>query len=139
MRRRRARPQEEYDTVAEDPSDTARVLAFPGSGPENPEAALGRSQMRGVIEAAVAELPSDLRLVFLLRESEGMTVLAIACDLRLNPITVKTRLFRARRHLRATLEARLRGGFEAVFPFDGARCARMVDRVVMRLKAERRL
>jgi RNA polymerase sigma-70 factor (ECF subfamily) len=68
-----------------------------------------------------------------------MTVLAIARDLRLNPITIKTRLFRARRHLRATLEARLRGGFEAVFPFDGARCARMVDRVVMRLKAERRL
>lgn len=129
MRRRRARPQEEYDTVAEDRSDTARVLAFPGGGLENPEAALGRSQMRGLIEAAVADLPSDLRLVFLLREAEGMPVLAIARDLRLNPITVKTRLFRARRHLRATLEARLRGGFEAVFPFDGARCAGMADRV----------
>lgn len=36
--------------------------------------------------------------------------------------------------LRAALEARLRGGFEAVFPFDGARCARMADRVVAGLR-----
>jgi RNA polymerase sigma-70 factor (ECF subfamily) len=68
-----------------------------------------------------------------------MSILAIARDLRLNPITVKTRLFRARRQLRAALEARLRGGFEAVFPFDGARCAGMADGVVKGLKAEGRL
>lgn len=87
-----------------------------------------------MIEAAVGKLPPDLRLVFLLREGEGMSVLAIARDLSLNPITVKTRLFRARRRLRAALEARMRGGFEAIFPFDGARCARMADWVVAVLK-----
>ena len=134
MRRRQARPQEEYDTVAEDQADVGRVLAFPGAGAEGAEEALGRSQLRGLIEAAVGELPSELRLVFLLREAEGMSVLAIARDLRLNPITVKTRLFRARRHLRAALETRLRGGFEAVFPFDGARCAGMADKVVEGLR-----
>ena len=139
MRRRRARPQEEYDTVVEDRQDDARVLAFPGGGVEGPEAALGRSQLRGVIEAAVGELQPELRLVFLLREAEGMSILAISRDLRLNPITVKTRLFRARRQLRATLEARMRGGFEAAFPFDGARCAGMADRVLARLKTEGRL
>jgi RNA polymerase sigma-70 factor (ECF subfamily) len=139
MRRRRARPQEEYDTVAEDQATIGRVLTFPGGGTEGPEAALGRSQLRGLIEAAVGELPAELRLVFLLREAEGMSVLAIARDLRLNPITVKTRLFRARRHLRAALETRLRGGFEAVFPFDGARCAGMADKVVEGLKQLGRL
>lgn len=132
MRRRRARPLEEYDTVSEEVNDTARVFVFPGT--EGTEAALGRSQLRGAIEAAVAELPPELRLVFLLREAEGLSTLAIARDLRLNPITVKTRLFRARRRLRAALEARLRGGFEAVFPFDGARCSSMADRVVAELK-----
>jgi RNA polymerase sigma-70 factor (ECF subfamily) len=134
MRRRRARPQEEYDTVTETEREAPRVLAFPGAEPVPPEVALGRSQLRGFLEAAVGELPPDLRLVFLLREAEGLSVLGIARDLGLNPITVKTRLFRARRHLRATLEARMRGGFEAAFPFDGARCAHMAQRVVTDLR-----
>jgi RNA polymerase sigma-70 factor (ECF subfamily) len=135
MRRRGARVMEEYDTVAEDRTAEGRVLAFPGQRAEGPEAELGRAQLRGLLERAVSGLPSDLRLVFLLREAEGLSVLAIARDLRLNPITVKTRLFRARRHLRATLEAQMRGGFEAVFPFDGARCSGMADRVMAELRS----
>jgi RNA polymerase sigma-70 factor (ECF subfamily) len=134
MQRRRTRPHEEYDTVAERDVDDRQVVAFPGGGHLGPEAALGRTQTRGLLEAAVSELPPELRLVFLLREAEGMSIVAIARDLQLNPITVKTRLFRARRHLRATLEARLRGGFEAAFPFDGARCSGMADRVVADLR-----
>ena len=135
VQRRRTHRHEEYDTVAEKEIDEPQVVAFPGAGPPGPEAALGRAQTRGFLEAAVAELPPELRLVFLLREAEGLSVLAIARDLRLNPITVKTRLFRARRHLRATLEAQMRGGFEAVFPFDGARCSGMADRVVAGLRS----
>ena len=136
MHKRRSRPHEEYDTVAEDRAGERRVLAFPGAGLDEPEAALGRSQLRKVLEAVVSELPTELRLVFLLREAEGLSVTTIAQDLQLNPITVKTRLFRARRRLRASLEARLQGGFEAVFPFDGARCAGMAERVVVRLRAK---
>ena len=136
MRRRQARPQEEYDTVTETEREAPRILAFPEAEPVNPEAVLGRSQLRGLLEAAVGELPPDLRLVFLLREAEGLGVLIIGRDLGLNPTTVKTRLFRARRHLRATLEARMRGGFEAAFPFDGARCAQMAERVVADLRTK---
>lgn len=137
MQRRRTRRHEEYDTVAEKDIDDAQVVAFPGGGPPGPEAALGRAQTRGFLEAAVSDLPPELRLVFLLREAEGMSVLAIARDLRLNPITVKTRLFRARRRLRSALEAHLHGGFDAVFPFDGARCANMADRVVEAMRRNR--
>jgi RNA polymerase sigma-70 factor, ECF subfamily len=68
--------------------------------------------------------------VFVLSETEGMTQKEIARDLELNPITVKTRLFRARRWLRQDLERRVKGGFDAIYPFDGARCANMADRVV---------
>jgi RNA polymerase sigma-70 factor, ECF subfamily len=74
-----------------------------------------------------------------MREAEDMSVLAIARDLSLNPVTVKTRLFRGRRRLRKVLEERLSGGFDAVFPFGGARCAGMADRVVRRLKADGRV
>lgn len=130
MQQRRARPHESYDTVTEDTADPANVLSFPGTGSERPEAALGRAQMRALMERTVAALPSEMRLPFLMHEVEGVPVRQIAADLSLNPITVKTRLFRARRRLRAALEAELRGGFDAVFPFDGARCAGMADRVV---------
>ena len=139
MQVRRERPQEEYDTVAEDDTIGSRVLTFPGQQPDRPDAALGRVQMRGLLEEAVSALPSNLRLPFLMHEAEGMSVLAIARDLSLNPVTVKTRLFRARRRLRKVLEQRLQGGFDAVFPFEGARCAGMADRVVGRLKADGRM
>lgn len=134
MRARRSRPEEDYDTVSEGDAPGRRVLPFPGQSPDRPEDAVGRAQMRGLLEEAVAELPPDLRLPFVLRETEGMSVLAIARDLSLNPLTVKTRLFRARRRLRAALEARIRGGFDAIFPFDGARCAGMAERVVAKLR-----
>jgi len=133
MRRRAARPSEPYDTVNEAGGGQGKIIGFPGAGPDTPEAELGRTEVRHLLEAAVAELPQDLRLVFMLREVEGLSILTIAADLMLNPVTVKTRLFRARRRLRRSLDARLSGGFEALFPFDGARCRRMADRVVSRL------
>lgn len=134
MRARRARPQEEYDTVNETRDPTETILPFPSSRSDQPEAILAQHQVRALLERAVAELPSDLRLVFLMREAEGMSTLAIARDLSLNPITVKTRLFRARQRLRRMIEQRLRGGFDAIFPFDGARCNAMADRVVAALR-----
>lgn len=133
MDRRRVRPQEEYDTVSEDQNASDSILAFPGQPPNRPEASLGRAQVRGFLESAVAHLPPDLRLPFLMREAENMSILAIARDLSLNPITVKTRLFRARRRLRIALEERIQGGFDAIFPFDGERCADMANRVVAEL------
>ena len=135
MQIRSARPQEAYDTVAEDHNPTDSILAFPGQHPDRPDAALGRAQMRALLEDAVALLPPDLRLPFLMREAENMSILAIARALSLNPVTVKTRLFRARRRLRAAVETRIQGGFDAIFPFDGARCVGMADRVVAGLKA----
>ncbi|WP_170407625.1 RNA polymerase sigma factor [Ruegeria arenilitoris] len=133
MQRRRARTSEEYNTV--DESSSPRVITFPGQCSELPDAMLGRAQLRDILETAVSELPPNLRLPFLLREAEDMSILAIASELQINPITVKTRLFRARRRLRTIIEHRVRGGFEAIFPFGGNRCANMADRVVARLHA----
>lgn len=130
MRKRRARPEEEYDTVTEE--NNGNILRFVG-GIETPEANFGRTQISGILEVAVAGLTPELRLPFLLHEVEGMKIRDIARDLSLNSITVKTRLFRARRQLRAALEERLQGGFGSIFPFDGARCAHMADTVIARL------
>lgn len=136
MRTRRVRPEEEYDTVTEE--NNGNILKFV-SGSETPEANFGRIQVSAILEVAVADLSPDLRLAFVLHEVEGMKIRDIARDLSLNPITVKTRLFRARRQLRAALEQRLKGGFGSVFPFDGARCAHMADKVIGHLKSSQGL
>lgn len=133
MRGRGARTHEEYDTVTESNGMEDTVLAFPGGGAMRPDAALGQRQARALLEHAIDDLPPELRVVFLMREAEGMSTIAIARDLSLNPVTVKTRLFRARQRLRKAIEKHLRGGFDAVFPFGGARCAAMADRVVAKL------
>ncbi|AZT83424.1 RNA polymerase sigma factor [Marinobacter sp. NP-4(2019)] len=130
MRLRKVRPTEEYDSVNEPLDPGVSVVAFPGSRVSSPESEHGRAQFREFLESAVSQLPGHLRLTFVLREAEGMSVAAIAEDLGISAVTVKTRLFRARRHLKRILEARIKGGFDSVFPFDGVRCARMADSVV---------
>jgi len=57
----------------------------------------------------------------------------VAALLNINVVTVKTRLFRARRLLRSELQKNISGGFSGIFPFDGARCAGMADRVIRSL------
>ena len=126
MRVRQTRVEASYDTVNEDRVTSPHILTFPGTT----EATVARHQVRALLEEAVARLPPELRLPFLLHEVEGQSIRSIADDLDLNPITVRTRLFRARGRLRRSLEARIKGGFEAIFPFGGTRCANMADRVV---------
>lgn len=135
MRLRKAREQLPYDTVAEAASPTAEVVLFPGTETEPTEDALGRMQTRALIEAAVSELPPDLRLVFLMHEASGLSLPDIARDLSLPLGTVKTRLMRARHRLRQIITRRVHGGFETIFPFAGSRCAAMADGVMALLKA----
>ena len=130
MRLRKRHLTEEYDSVRETLHHEAAILEFPGTRQHSPEIEHGVAQFREWLETAVSELPSHLRVVFLLREAEGMALADIALDLGITVMTVKTRLFRARRRLRSLLESRIKGGFETVFPFDGARCAHMADSVV---------
>lgn len=69
----------------------------------------------------------------MLREVEGLSVEETAAQLNLEPQTVRTRLFRARQSLRQSLMSTLSSGMEGVFPFLGARCNRIADRVLARL------
>lgn len=130
MRLRKIRPAQEYDAINETRNGDVSVVAFPGVQIPGPEAEQGRAQFRVLIEAAVTELPSTLRVPFILREAEGMSVAAIAEDMGISVVTVKTRLFRARRQLRSVVEEKIKGGFDSIFPFDGLRCAGMADSVV---------
>lgn len=105
---------------------------------ETPEQQTARTQARRLIEAAIAELPVDFRLVFLLRDIEHCTVEETAAALGIPAQTVKTRLFRARRRLRNALCATLASTLHDAFPFRGARCERMTAAVLARLEAQPR-
>lgn len=100
----------------------------------DPEAEAARSHVGRVLEEAVDGLPEAFRMVFVLRDVEGMSTEETAGCLAIQAETVKTRLHRARRLLRTALEKRLTAGFHELFPFDGARCAYMADRVIERLR-----
>lgn len=67
------------------------------------EAAENRELRQKIIEA-VDELPPKYQTVFLLKEVEGLQLKEIAVVLDLSVGGVKSRLHRARLHLRATLE-----------------------------------
>lgn len=114
------------------------ILRFPTSPwTSDPETELSRSQARFLLERAVDNLPSEFRAVFILRDVEGMSTDETASHLNLRSATVKTRLHRARKLMRTSIERQLAGSLSALFPFDGARCASMADRVVQVLKAGR--
>jgi RNA polymerase sigma-70 factor, ECF subfamily len=134
-RKRRQRPTVELSEI-EAPGRTGNVVMFPmSSGPQDPEAAAAQAQMRRMLERAVDELPESFRLVFVMREVEEMSVEETAAYLELRPETVRTRLHRARRLLRKSLDERLSAALSEAFSFDGARCARMADAVMARLNA----
>lgn len=128
-RRRRRRPATDLSAIEE--SASAEIIAFPGA---SPEAEAGRSEMHGILAAAIDTLPEPFRLVFVLREVEELDVAETAAFLGIKPETVKTRLFRARRLIRAALEKRIAPVLADVFPFNGARCTRLADRVVAQLQ-----
>lgn len=132
--RRRKRQTLPLDQVDLAQAKGAEVVGFPGGQPmENPETAAARSQIRFLLERAVDDLDEPFRLVFILREVQGCSVEETAALLELRPETVKSRLHRARKQLRAALHERLESSMRGTFPFLGRRCARITETVLDRV------
>jgi RNA polymerase sigma-70 factor (ECF subfamily) len=133
-RLRRRRPTVGVDAIDDTRERRGDVLMFPGvTATPDPETAAARAEVRRLLERAVDGLPDRFRLVFIMRDVEGMSVEETAEHLDLRPETVKTRLFRARQQLRRSLDATLASALTGAFPFDGERCGRFTERVLARL------
>ena len=65
--------------------------------PESPERALERREDQARVYAALEQLPPKKRIVLYLHEIEGRDLTEIAYLVDSNPVTVRTRLFYARR------------------------------------------
>lgn len=127
--RRRRNLEEEGITVL----DAYRDNFMRGSEIESPDVAIGREQIRKLLEQAVAALPDSFRTVFVLREIEGLNNEETAEALGVPAATVKTRLFRARRRLQEMLAPELGTALNGTFPFAGADCAALTERVMRKL------
>ena len=110
--------------------DEYREKLMAGSMTQSPEKALMRRQIAKLLETAIAQLPDTFRPVFVLREIEGLSVEDTAAVLQIPEETVKTRLHRARRRLQKELDPELCDALSETFPFAGADCQVMTERVI---------
>jgi len=114
-------------------SETAAELDVPDAHAESPSDAALRGEVRKVLERRIDELPEAFRTVFVMREVEDMTARETADALGIPEATVRTRHFRARALLREALDRDIDSARTGVFGFDGARCDRIVARVLERI------
>jgi RNA polymerase sigma-70 factor (ECF subfamily) len=116
---------------------SASIIPFPlTAAADDPERTMAQREIQKVVERSIDELPDTFRTVLVARVMEGMTVEATAELLDLNVVTVKTRLHRARKLLRDSVERQIGPVAMNAFPFAGQRCDRLTEEVMRRLGFE---
>ena len=112
----------------------AEIIPFPLSSPTaDPERVMAQRQLLHLVEEATDALPETFRLVFVARIIEGLSVEETAALIDLPSATVKTRLHRARKLIRARLEEQIGPVLVDAFPFAGTRCDRLTEAVIEKL------
>ena len=107
MRLRRRRPNV---TSLDEPVQTEEDLIpreIRDWGP-SPEQRFAQTEMRDILRGVIEELPPDFRVVFLLRDVEGLSTEETAETVGISEAAVKSRLLRARLKLRHKLDRHFR-------------------------------
>jgi RNA polymerase sigma-70 factor (ECF subfamily) len=133
-RKHKQRPVVTLDTLEVMQKTSGQIIPFPNMNTDiDPERSAAQGEIRKLLERAVDALPEAFRLVFVLRDVEEMSIEDTASHLGIRPETVKTRLHRARKLLRQSLDGQLASTLKDAFPFGGNRCARLTETVLKRL------
>jgi RNA polymerase sigma-70 factor (ECF subfamily) len=103
----RRRPVD-YDLDLQDPEQYDMQARLKDS--ETPEGLLLTDEIRDTVNAAIADLPEDLRTAIMLRELEGMSYEEIAAAMECPVGTVRSRIFRAREAIDKRLRPIFDGG-----------------------------
>lgn len=104
LRKRRGLPTLPLEST--DVGDSYAALPHPqviARWRDTPEQLVLRKEVRQLLDQAMTELDDKYRLVFVLRDVEGLSIKETAEALGLSDATVKIRLLRARLHLRERL------------------------------------
>jgi RNA polymerase sigma-70 factor (ECF subfamily) len=97
----------EYDLDLQDPGQYELHARLKDG--ETPEHLLLTDEIRATVNAAMAELPEDLRTAIVLREIDGLSYEEIAATMECPVGTVRSRIFRARE----AIDRKLRPIFDA--------------------------
>jgi RNA polymerase sigma-70 factor (ECF subfamily) len=74
----------------------------------SPEQRFAQTELRDILRGVIEELPPDFRIVFLLRDVEGLSTQDTAEAVGISEAAVKSRLLRARLKLRKKLDTKFR-------------------------------
>ena len=116
------------------PDSTNHAIEHAAAPGLDPEHTMYGHELQGILESLIDQLPDPFRVVFVLREVEGLSTAETAACLSINEDTVKTRLHRAKRLLRERLDRRLGPAAGSVYRFHLTRCDRVVAGVMSALR-----
>lgn len=132
--RRKAR-RENVIPMTPSPAD-GELEAVPSDEVGAPDAAADRAQMKVILERRIDALPEAFRAVFVLRSVEELSVEETADCLGIPAETVRSRHFRAKGLLREALAREIDVAERSVWEFAGARCDRIVARLLSRIAGD---
>ena len=107
------------------------IPMFSNNNNSDTERNVGNRELNRVIENAIENIPIDYRLVFTLRELNGMSVLETAKALNITEPNVKVRLNRAKAMVRKEVEKMYSS--EDIFQFNLIYCDKIVENVMDRI------
>ena len=110
---RRRKPEIDLRLKVEDDEDSELLLSTFTDWCCLPESELMSSEAQGYLDKAIQELSEKLRIVFILRDIEKLSIRETSEALNLTETTVKTRLLRARLKLRELLSTYYEEGLDA--------------------------
>ncbi len=104
---------------------------FTYSNNNDTERLIQKGELGRIIESALSKIPFDYRMVFSLREINGLNISETAALLHISEVNVKVRLSRAKAMLRNEIEKNY--AFEELFGFNLIYCDPMVKKVMKKI------
>jgi RNA polymerase sigma-70 factor, ECF subfamily len=129
-RRRRLRRVNATAAMADDTGTFQEPIDTVMTPQPDPERQAYSSELHRVLEHAVDALPDTYRVVFVLRDVEGLSTAETGKGLGLREEAVKTRLHRARTMIRRAVTAQIGAVAADTFQFHAPRCDRVVAAVL---------
>ena len=115
-----------------DANDTNKtILEISANKQSNPEQTAINQETKLMIEKAIDTLDTKHRVVYIMREIEGMSISEIADSLELSPSNVKVRLHRAKGKLKENLYKLYSP--QELFEFGFSKCDRLVAFVLYKI------
>ena len=107
---------------------TNSLLELPEKNQMNPQNDMIRKENKKILEDAIDQLDEKYRVVYIMKEVEGMSIKEVATILNLTKSNVKVRLHRSRSMLKEILYAL--SADKNIFEFGFGRCDQMTEKVM---------